>query len=153
MYTDAVEYVTDLEQRVGERLGARRVRFTDTRRATVRVLARAGGPRTASELHDTLRDRVPLSSLYRTLTVLEDAGVLDRSHDAQGVARYEPAEWLLGHHHHLVCVECGAVKDIQIAPQVETEVSRLVERIATEAGYTATGHKIEVEGICRSCAR
>jgi Fur family ferric uptake transcriptional regulator len=148
-----VEYVSDIEQRVAERLEGGGVRFTQARRLAVRALARAGGPRTASELHDTLRDQVPLSSLYRTLAVLEDAGVLDRSHDPQGIARYEPSEWLLGHHHHLVCVECGAVEDIQIDPVVESEVSALVARIAGDAGYVVTDHKIDIEGICRTCAR
>jgi len=148
-----VEYVADIEQRIGDRLGESRVRFTNTRRVIVRTLARAGGPRTAAELHKALGDRVPLSSLYRTLTVLDEAGVLERSHDAQGVARYEPAEWLLGHHHHLVCVECGAVEDIQIAPQVEVEVGNLVERIAGDSGYSVRGHKIDIEGVCRSCSR
>jgi Fur family ferric uptake transcriptional regulator len=128
-----VGYVSDIEQRVAERLGEGGVRFTQARRLAVRALAR--------------------SSLYRTLTVLEDAGVLDRSHDAQGIARYEPAEWLLGHHHHLVCVECGAVEDIKIDPAVESEVSALVARIAGDAGYVVTDHKIDIEGICRTCAR
>ncbi len=96
---------------------------------------------------------MPLSSLYRTLIVLAEAGVLDRSYDGEGMARYELAEWLLGHHHHLVCVECGAVEDIQIAPDIEGEVGCLVERIASGSGYAVTGHRIDIEGVCRSCVR
>jgi Fur family ferric uptake transcriptional regulator len=136
---------------VAEHLAERGVRFTRARRLVVEALDAAGGPRTAAELHDRLRPVVPLSSLYRTLTVLEDAGVVSREHDVEGVARHELAEWLAGHHHHLVCTECGAVVDIDIPASVERRLGSLVEEIAEQAGFAATGHRIDVEGRCPSC--
>jgi len=139
------------EREVGVLLGAQQVRFTAARRQVVRALARAGGPMAAGELHNRLRGRVPLSSLYRTLAVLEGARILAKEHDTTGVARYELAEWLLGHHHHLVCVSCGEVRDVGIDPPTEDAVARLVEDIARQAGYRATGHRIDIEGTCASC--
>lgn len=105
----------------------------------------------AADLHDGLRDAVPLSSLYRTLAVLEQAQVLAKEHDADGLARYELAEWLVGHHHHLVCASCGEVRDVGIDPQTESTIARLVEDIAGSAGYRATGHRIDIEGTCAAC--
>ena len=127
------------------------IRFTPARRLVVRTLEAAPGPQSAGDLHTALRDRLPLSSLYRTLTVLEEAGVLAKEHDAAGVARYELAESLLGHHHHLVCVFCGEVRDVGIDPPTEDTVARLVEDIARRAGYQATGHRIDIAGTCASC--
>lgn len=127
------------------------VRFTPARRLVVGTLEAAPGPQSAGDLHAALRDRLPLSSLYRTLTVLEEAGVLAKEHDTAGIARYELAEPILGHHHHLVCVSCGEVRDVGIDPPTEDTVARLVEDIARRAGYRTTGHRIDIEGTCASC--
>ena len=139
------------ENDVGSLLGSHNVRFTPARRLVVRTLAEAGGPMTAGDLHERLKGDVPLSSLYRTLAVLGDARVLSREHDTAGIARYELAEWLTGHHHHLVCSSCGEVKDTAVDPETERTLSGLVERIAARAGYRVTGHRIDIEGRCRLC--
>ena len=93
-----------LELAVEQRLAAEGVRLTRGRRAIVLAIASAGGPRTAAEIHAELSDTLPLSSLYRSLSVLTDAGVLVAQHDSGGIMRFELAEWLAGHHHHFVCV-------------------------------------------------
>ena len=127
------------------------VRFTAARRLVVRALADADGPVAAADLHQGLRHAVPLSSLYRTLAVLEQSRVLAKQHDGLGVARYELAEWLAGHHHHLVCDSCGEVRDVPVPPETEHIITNLVGRIAARAGYRATGHRIDIEGTCRAC--
>jgi len=127
------------------------VRFTAARRLVVRALAEVGGPVAAADLHQGLSDEVPLSSLYRTLAVLEESRVLAKQHDGLGVARYELAEWFAGHHHHLVCNSCGEVRDVIVPPDTEHTITDLVERIASRAGYRATGHRIDIEGTCRAC--
>ncbi|MBN2113141.1 MAG: transcriptional repressor [Acidimicrobiia bacterium] len=141
------------EQAVAELLADEGLRFTPARRLVVRALADAPGPLTTGDLHTALRSRLPLSSLYRTLTVLAAARVLAREHDGGGVARYELAEWLTGHHHHLVCLVCGEVRDVSIDPQTEGTIAALVERIAGGAGFEATGHRIDIEGKCAACRR
>lgn len=141
----------DLERQVAARLAERDARFTPSRRRVVRFLSAADGPVSASGLHTGLDGAVPLSSLYRTLTVLEEAGVLAREHDADGTARYELAEWLTGHHHHLVCVRCGAIEDVEIDAEAEAEMTGLVVRIAARRGFAATGHRIDIEGRCPGC--
>ena len=142
---------TDVDGRVAQRLAEQRIRYTAGRRLTTRALLDLAGPVTAAQLHDELERTVPLSSLYRTLAVFDQAGINQRTHDADGVARYELAEWLLGHHHHLVCNRCGAVEDVPVNAEVEERVAGTVEAIAEEAGFLPTGHRIDIEGVCRVC--
>jgi len=139
------------EHAVGSFLNSQSFRFTVARRLVVRTLADAGGPMTAGDLHERLREYIPLSSLYRSLAVLEEARVLAKEHDTSGIARYELAEWLAGHHHHLVCDSCGEVRDVAISPETEHTITSLVERIASRAGYRVTGHRIDIEGTCPTC--
>jgi Fur family ferric uptake transcriptional regulator len=139
----------DLHEAVRRRLADHRVRYTRGRQSVVTALVRLEGPEPAADLHR--RMNLPLSSLYRSLTILDEAGVLEKHHDADGLARFELAEWLTGHHHHLVCVNCGTVEDVQIDRRSEEVLERLARRAAEEAGYQQTGHNLEVEGLCQTC--
>ena len=127
------------------------VRYTRGRRAVVDALESADGPRSAAELAPEL-PTVPLSSLYRTLAVLEEVEVVVPHLSTKGIARYELAEWLAGHHHHLVCVECGRVEDVDVPERYETQVHELVGAISSQASFTATNHALEIEGRCSACA-
>ena len=136
----------DVEQRLGER----GVRFTRGRQSVLDAVATAEGPRTASEIYAAV-DSVPLSSLYRSLAVLVDAGVLSQHHGADETTRYELAEWLTGHHHHLVCANCGEVSDVTATAEQEAVVSQLVEAFAGSSDFTVSGHRFEIEGRCATC--
>ena len=139
----------ELHETVRRHLAEREIRYTNGRRSVITTLVRIGGPESAAELHQ--RMDVPLSSLYRSLTVLDEAGVLQRHHDADGLARFELAEWLSGHHHHLVCVNCGVVEDFQLEESDEQMLDQLATGVAARGGYELTGHNLEVEGLCGSC--
>jgi len=142
----------DATAAVGSRLAERGIRYTAARRLVVQALEDADGPRSAAELHEDLEREVPLSSLYRTLSVLEDARVIGREHAADGIARFELTESVTGeHHHHLVCLGCGAVVDITIPADLEHRVEQIITEIAGRAGFAATGHRIDIEGRCPSC--
>jgi len=141
--------LTTVDQRVEERLAARGIRYTRGRRSVIAALSRADGPRSAAELAPSVP--VPVSSLYRSLGVLEEAGVLAPHHGARGVTRYELAEWLAGHHHHLVCVECGAVEDVEVPRGREAAIRDLVVEIAARSGFEALDHVLEIEGRCGAC--
>ena len=139
-----------LERDVEHRLLEHGVRFTSGRREVFAAVSSAAGPRTATELHSDLNGRVPLSSLYRSLAVLADSGVLDQHHGAEET-RYELAEWLGEHHHHLVCTSCGTVDDVTASPEHEALVDRLVTTFAASSDFTVSGHRFEIEGLCSSC--
>ncbi len=139
------------ERRVEEWLAERGVRFTGGRRMVVHELQRAGGPRSAAELHRDLGGTVPVSSVYRTLAVLEEAGVVEPHHSTKGITRFEIAEWLAGHHHHLICLQCGAVEDFELPGGLEEELESLVGRVSELTRFTASGHSLEVAGRCSKC--
>ena len=140
----------ELHESVRRTLSSHDVRYTSGRKKVIETLRDASGPRSAAELLDETTD-VPLSSLYRSLTVLDEAGVLRRQHDADGLARYELAEWLTGHHHHAACTECGAVEDIELDDAAEASLDSMLHGLSRSTGWNLTGHSLEVEGVCRSC--
>jgi len=114
------------------------------------AFASADGPRTAAEIHRAL-GTVPLSSLYRNLGVLVEAGVLAQHHGADETTRYEPAEWLTEHHHHLVCVSCGSITDVAASVDQEAMMGHLVDALAGPSGFAVSGHRFEIEGRCATC--
>lgn len=140
-----------LEQAVEQRLSSEGIRLTRGRRATLQAMSDAGGPRTATEIQADLSDAIPLSSLYRSLSVFAAAGVLTAQHDSEGIMRFELAEWLTGHHHHLVCISCGTAVDVVPDTEQEQAIERLIEQMAAASGFAVTGHRFEIEGRCASC--
>ena len=143
----------DVDQRVAQRLHERQIRYTAGRRWVVGALLDLGGPVTTAQLLNAVGEAVPLSSLYRTMALLDAAEITHRTHDAGGVARYELAEWLSGHHHHLVCVECGAVSDVELALVQEQGLDDIAATAAAAEGFAVLGHRIDIEGLCRKCQK
>ena len=84
--------------------------------------------------------------------VLEAAGVLAAHFSIKGVARYEMAEWLSGHHHHLVCVGCGLVEDVELGVAQEQQLHEMVVSVASGFLFSAVGHALEIHGRCEACA-
>lgn len=143
---------TSLDREVENRLVDHDIRYTRGRRTVVSILATSDGPLSASELHERTDGSLPLSSIYRSLTVLEEAGVLAPHHGAKGLTRYELAEWLKGHHHHLVCIECGSVEDVEVSEGHESKVDQVVNDISSAASFIPFNHALEIEGRCARCA-
>ncbi len=141
-----------LDREVLERLQTLSIRYTSGRQSVVATLSTAEGPLSAGELHDAVDRSLPLSSIYRSLTVLEEAGVVAPHHGAKGITRFELAEWLRGHHHHLVCIDCGAVEDVELSDQHEKEVDRVVKETSDNVQFFPLTHALEIEGRCTRCA-
>ncbi len=143
--------IPGLDQTIEHRLRAREVRYTAARRAVVAALVAAAGPRSAGELFRDMDGTLPLSSVYRTLSVLEGTGVVVPHFGSKGLTRYELADWIAGHHHHLVCIVCGAVQDIDIPPEMESSVRSVVGELAELVDFSPTDHTLEIEGRCSRC--
>jgi Fe2+ or Zn2+ uptake regulation protein len=150
--TSATRIPKSHDDQICMRLSDHEVRYTSGRQRVVSALADADGPRSAAELHDDLDRGLPLSSLYRSLAVMADAGVLDQHNGTKGLTRYELSEWLLGHHHHLVCDSCGTVEDVEIPEPLEARLEELISTITVGSAFSATGHSLEIDGLCRRCA-
>ncbi len=123
-------------------------RPTRQRRAVVRVLADADVFRSAQDIHQRLRERgddVGLTTVYRTLTALAEAGEVDvlRTPDGESVYR----QCSTGHHHHLVCRTCGRTVEVE-GPAVESWATTT----AREHGFAEVEHTLEIFGTCTDCA-
>jgi Fur family ferric uptake transcriptional regulator len=128
-------------------LGGVGLRPTAQRVGVLAELMREQDDATAQELHERLRargERLGLATVYRTLNALADAGVVD-------TLSHHPAELCYrwcgdDHHHHLVCSTCHRVVELG-----ECELDPWLERIASEHGFVATDHRLEVAGVCAGC--
>jgi len=125
-------------------------RYTSGRQAVVTLLATFGRPMSISDISDALPD-IPRSSAYRHLSDLQLAGVVRRIAANDEFARFELAEDLTHHHHHLLCTLCGRVIDVTPSPRFERTVAAMVADLTSEQGFHATSHALDVIGHCASC--
>jgi len=116
----------------------------------LQILRSAVRPLTIHEILDR-GSGLAMSSAYRNLTVLEHAGVVNRVITTEDFGRYELAEELTEHHHHLVCSSCGLVRDLLSDVDAERLLSVAIRR-ATEQGFTPATHRLDIVGLCADCA-
>ncbi|MGW4489447.1 Fur family transcriptional regulator [Amycolatopsis sp. NPDC004368] len=119
-------------------------RSTRQRAAVVDLLSTVDDFRSAQELHDELRKRgdgIGLTTVYRTLQSLSEAGEIDVLRTDSGEAIYRRCS--THHHHHLVCRVCGRTVEVE-GPAVE----RWAEKIASEHGFSDINHTVEITGTC-----
>ena len=142
---------TSLDREIKGHLGEHEIRYTRGRRSVVSALAGSDGPRSVAALRTQIGLSLPLSSLYRTLSILEETGVVVHHFGASGVTLYELAEWLQGHHHHLVCTNCGSVDDVSLSQSVESRIDALVDEMSAVASFSPSDHELEIHGLCSRC--
>ena len=132
------------------RLRQVRQRYTPGRQVLIDVLAGAGRPLSIPEILAT-DPSIPQSSVYRNLTVLEQAGVVRKVQGGDEFSRFELAEDLTSHHHHLVCVSCGSVDDYTVPLRFERTMARAIDEVAAETGFRADFHRLDLVGVCARC--
>jgi Fe2+ or Zn2+ uptake regulation protein len=141
----------DLRETVATRLRSVNQRLTTNRASIVDLLAGATRPLTITEIL-AAGDGLAQSSVYRNLVVLEQAGVVHRIVTHDEFARFELAEELTGHHHHLICSQCGMVEDVPASAGLEESVQDAVAQIKRSTGFTTDHHRIDLVGRCANCA-
>jgi Fur family transcriptional regulator, ferric uptake regulator len=146
----AQEAVRDLHSLVEHRLRRIDQRYTSGRRAIIELLASAGHPVSIGDIAERLPD-LPRSSAYRHLTVLHSAGLVHRVTASDEFTRFELAEDLTEHHHHLLCVSCGKVTDVTLPVGFEQQVTGAIDRLADAEGFEAHSHRLDVLGLCLAC--
>lgn len=119
-------------------------RSTAPRRALVRSVVANEGHFAAEELCRRL-PAVGRATVFRSLNLLVDAGILCRVLLEDGSLRYQLSH--LGHHHHLICTECGLSQDL-----LGCEIEDLLEQKTSQHGFQMDGHRLEVYGRCSRCA-
>jgi Fur family ferric uptake transcriptional regulator len=135
------------------RLLARRgYRITAPRRAVLDALATSQEPRTVTQLHRALGGgRVNLVSVYRTVKLLCDIGLVRATDAAQGQRRFELAEPFTAHHHHLICRRCGQIEDLDGCLLEPDVLNRLGRRVRQSRRFRVTDHELRFFGVCRRC--
>mgnify|MGYP006273491775 CR=1 FL=1 len=125
-----------------ERCAARGLRMTDQRRTIAGVLSDSDDHPDVEELHRRSAERDPnisLATVYRTVKLLEEQGILERVDFGDGRARYEDAD--RAHHDHLIDLATGEVIEF-----VDREIEALQRKVAERLGYQLVGHRLELYG-------
>lgn len=128
-----------------ERCEAKGLRMTDQRRIVAGVLAEADDHPDVEALYARASERDPnisIATVYRTVKLFEEAGILEKLEFGDGRARYEDAE--RDHHDHLIDMVTGEVIEF-----VDPEIEALQEKIAARLGFTLKGHRLELYGVRR----
>ena len=139
----------DLHHAVSARLRGGEQRYTAGRRRLVEVLVRSDRPLTASEV--LAAGELAQSSAYRNLAVLEDCGVVHRVAGSDEFARFELAEDLTEHHHHLICTGCGLVTDFTVSDRLEQSLEAAMATVADTTGFAPDHHRLDLLGRCVTC--
>lgn len=141
----------ELHRSVAARLADHDQQYTANRRAVVDALVAAEGPITLPGLL-AAEASLAQSSAYRSLAVLEEAGVVRRLAHVGDHALFELDEHLTEHHHHLICERCDTVVDVILPDDVERSMDACFDRVAQAAGFRAAHHAVDIYGICGDCA-
>lgn len=135
--------MTDLSKTLEELCAEKGMRMTDQRRVIARILQESDDHPDVEELYrrsTKIDPRISISTVYRTVKLFEDEGIIEKHDFRDGRFRYEtvPEE----HHDHMIDVSSGTVIEFHSA-----EIEALQERIAREHGFRLVGHRLELYGI------
>ncbi len=131
------------KQTIEEQCAAKGMRMTEQRRVIARVIEGADDHPDVEELYrraSEIDDRISISTVYRTVKLLEDAGIIARHDFGEGRARYEQASD--EHHDHLIDLRSGKVIEFRNA-----RIEELQREIARELGYKLVDHRLELYAV------
>ncbi len=125
------------------------LRITDQRRTIARILSESDDHPDVETLHTraaAIDPRISIATVYRTVRLFEEAGILERHEFGDGRSRYEAASD--AHHDHLIDVETGKVIEF-----VDEELEELQRRIAERLGFRLVDHRMELYGVATDRSR
>ena len=137
------------EERLAKRITSRGRRLTDQRMVVAEALSIAKSAVSAQELHEQLRPRHPrlaLATVYRALEAQVESGMARRFERGGHVSAYIACD--PEHHHHLVCVRCQKVEDLD-----ETILRPVLRGISERHGFAVEHERLDFYGLCASCRR
>ncbi|NLL06543.1 MAG: transcriptional repressor [Clostridiaceae bacterium] len=124
-------------------------KITKSRKVIIDVLVKTEIPLSAEEIFLLVKESgasTNLSTVYRTLDLLESKGLLDKCIMSEGKARYQLV--LEGHKHHITCTSCYKSIPISVCP-----LEALEKDLVNKTNFNITGHKLEVYGLCPKCRK
>jgi len=139
----------DQPRDIADVLSKQGYRLTPQRLMILSAIENSSDHISAEEIYTQVVARYPnvnISTVYRTLELLERLGTVTKTDLGGGRVRYHPAE--KGHHHHLVCRECGAVSDLD-----ESVLASLKDTLIREYGFIADLRHLAILGRCVNCGK
>jgi len=136
-------YATVMTETILQRCEAKNLRMTDQRRVIARVLEGSDDHPDVEELFaraSAQDNAISIATVYRTVKLFEEAGIIEKLEFGDGRARYETAD--RDHHDHLIDLQSGRVIEF-----VDPDIEALQEKIAAKLGYRLKGHRMELYGV------
>ena len=134
---------SDVPDRIEQLCLEKNMRMTEQRRVIARILSAASDHPDVEELHrrsHAVDPHISIATVYRTVRLFEEAGIIDRLDFRDGRSRYE--EHSSDHHDHLIDMKTGKVVEF-----VDAEIEALQEAIARKLGYRLVDHRLELYGV------
>lgn len=141
--TAQFQWMVHMQKNIIKRCEAKGLRMTGKRRIIAAALEESADHPDVEELYNRANRRdsgISIATVYRTVKLFEEAGILDKLEFGDGRARYEDAE--RDHHDHLIDLNTGEVIEF-----VDPEIEKLQERIAARLGYRLKDHRLELYGV------
>ena len=135
--------MTETIETIEQRCISKGVKLTDQRRIIARVMSEADDHPDVDELYtrvSKIDTKISIATIYRTVKLFEEAGILTKHDFKGGKARYE--EMRESHHDHLIDVKTGEIFDF-----VDDEIEKLQKKVADKYGYELVDHKLELYGV------
>lgn len=135
-----------------KKLQERQHKMTPQRQEVLQIiLDRPGKHLSAEDVHDILREKkseIGLATVYRSLELLSELGVLQRMEFGDGRSRYEinTTDPTAHHHHHLICMKCGKVMEFE-----DDLLENLEQDIEKKSGFRIANHEVKFFGHCKEC--
>lgn len=137
------------EKKIVSELKSHGYKLTPQRRAVIRIVTSSSDHLSPNEIHEKIREIYPgtgLVTIYRTLEILTDLGLVCELRSAGNSRSYTMGEEQ--HHHHLICSGCGTVVNF-----TGRYLEELEENLAKESGFRIDRHLLEFVGLCRDCQK
>ena len=132
-----------MSETIEQKCLAKGVKLTDQRRVIAQVMSQSTDHPDVDELYNRVSKidpKISIATVYRTVKVFEETGILTKHEFKGGKARYE--ELSESHHDHLIDVKTGEIIEF-----VDNEIENLQKKVADKYGYTLVDHKLELYGI------
>ena len=128
---------------IEKKCGEKGVRLTDQRKLIAKIMSESDDHPDVDELHkriNKLDSKISIATVYRTVKLFEESGILTKHEFKGGKARYE--ELNEGHHDHLIDIKSGEIIEF-----VDEEIEKLQKKVADKYGYELVDHKLELYGV------
>ena len=133
-------------------LTSKKVSITNPRLVVLGLLLQEGRPLTIEQLLKLSKGKLAQSTLYRVINDLGHFGLIAEFTTPENTIVVELNTEDVNHHHHIFCVNCGRIIDIELDEKLEDDIQKEVRNIEAQYSLSIQGHSLELTGLCDSCS-